>query len=357
MAAMLLHLLTAVALASNPPVSALDAVVLIHQGDTVCAGVLIDDAGTVVTAYHCVAPGGRPRVRMRTGEQGIARIVGVDVGRDLAVLKVPDLAGQPWLEWVSTAPEVGAAIWALGHPYGASAPEGFFAGGLRWSITEGMISAVGPVALQISAGVNPGNSGGPVVNAEGELVGIVSRRLASSEGLAFAGRIETIADLASPDSARGLGPVGGTLAVAPVVSVWNAPGGVPSTGVQVNLAFRDRVVLCGVGRWALSPRWGALQYGDITWLGSEVRLALRQRIGRGRFAPRADAWVSAAVVESARSEFLDGDVDLIRDSAWTPLVGGRLSVATGALELGYDPQGSGAVASVLFNWPGVIKTF
>ena len=55
-------------------------------------------------------------------------------------------------------------------------------GTLRWSVVDGVVSSLGSQAMQISAPLNPGNSGGPVIGEDGELVGVVSRRL-SGQGL------------------------------------------------------------------------------------------------------------------------------------------------------------------------------
>ena len=73
----------------------LDAVVLLVTGPAWCSGVLIDDQGTVATAYHCVASGMRPRVRTRDGEQFVGKSIAWAPADDLALLSVPDLAGRP----------------------------------------------------------------------------------------------------------------------------------------------------------------------------------------------------------------------------------------------------------------------
>ena len=148
---MLLNLLVAAALAADAPPN--DAVVLVVQGGATCAGAFIDDQGTVVTAYHCVCSGGRPRVETRDGRVAIGRVVGLAVRWDMALIEVPDLAGSAYLPVRRNAPAAGEPVRALGHPYGVSEPGGFLAGTLRWSVSQGIVSAVGPRAIQTTAPV------------------------------------------------------------------------------------------------------------------------------------------------------------------------------------------------------------
>ena len=175
----------------------MDAVVLVQLGSTTCAGAVIDPAGTVATAYHCVAPGGRPRLVTREGRRVVGRVTRVDRARDLAIIEAPELAGTAWLEPVDRAPALGTPVVALGHPAGADLPAGFYTGTLRFSASQGIVAAIGPEAVQITAPVNPGNSGGPVVDDRGRLVGVVSRRLAG-QSLGFAGRADDIPGLTEP---------------------------------------------------------------------------------------------------------------------------------------------------------------
>src|SRR5687767_6063523 len=108
----------AIAAAAEPVDAWLDAVVLVHQGSTTCAGAFVAAEGRVVTAYHCVAAGGRPRITTRAGESAVGRVAAVDRAADLAVIDVPALAGRPWLPVASAPPAPGEPVWALGHPLG-----------------------------------------------------------------------------------------------------------------------------------------------------------------------------------------------------------------------------------------------
>ncbi|MFP5336562.1 MAG: S1C family serine protease [Actinomycetes bacterium] len=152
------------------------------------SGVVVDDSGHVLTNHHVVAgagAGGRVIVTLGDGRVLDAEVVGSDPSTDLAVLRLADAPDdlQP-LEFAdSEAVEVGQSVMALGNPLGLSD-----------TATTGIVSAVDrPVTTQSSAGaglggatpvvtnaiqtdaaVNPGNSGGALVDASGRLIGINS---------------------------------------------------------------------------------------------------------------------------------------------------------------------------------------
>ncbi len=144
------------------------------------SGVLVDQAGYIITNYHVLEDGEVIEVRMSDDAQHTARMIGFDRDRDLAVLKI-DKTDLPAMEWGnSDTCAVGSPVWAIGSPFG-----------LTGSITFGILSSKHRVDLsdsryQLSSGlapdssdlmqsdvaINPGNSGGPLVNGRGELVGI-----------------------------------------------------------------------------------------------------------------------------------------------------------------------------------------
>ncbi len=134
------------------------------------SGVIVDNAGYVVTNHHVVADATDIRVTLSDGRVFEAQVVGIDDLTDLAVLKIEatDLEAAEWGD--SDQLEVGALVWAVGSPFG-----------LQHSITFGILSAKNRAAmagtawqdfLQTDAAVNPGNSGGPLVDARGQIVGI-----------------------------------------------------------------------------------------------------------------------------------------------------------------------------------------
>lgn len=335
------------AVVAAPPV---DAVVLVVQGDATCAGAFIDAAGTVATAYHCVAAGGRPTVETVDGRRAVGVVIAASPGDDLAVLRVDALAGGPWLPVREAPPTAGEPVTAIGHPYGTRPPAGFLHATLRWSVSDGVVSAVGTYAVQITAPVNPGNSGGPVVDAEGALIGVVSRRL-GGDGLGFAARGDRLAALlAAP---RGPSVVGGTLGAELFASSWAGDGGTVALGARVEAAARDRVVLAASVAFPLQARWDAVRFGEVAWVGAELTAGARQRLFRGPWTSRLDAYGGVAVVERLAGE---ADLSLRPSSELAPIGGGRLSVGTFGLDVAAASTRHGVEwrGAMVFRWPGTV---
>lgn len=151
------------------------------------SGVIVDSQGFIVTSLHVIAHAKAITVRLADGRTfKEASVVGGDPLNDLAVLKIPasGLVAVPWGD--SNQLEVGDAVLAIGNPYGLSR-----------SVTAGIVSAKERRArsniggfqefLQTDAAMNPGNSGGPLVNLRGEIVGINSAIYGDAyRGISFA---------------------------------------------------------------------------------------------------------------------------------------------------------------------------
>ena len=155
------------------------------------SGVLIDDQRHVLTNEHVVASADRIRVTLADGRQFDAQLVGADPNNDLAVLRIESAEGLPWIApGVSSDLLVGEPVIAIGNPFGLSN-----------TVTTGVLSAVDRSLrsgdrvfhgfLQTDASINPGNSGGPLLNAEGELIGINSAIYDGAQGIGFAIPIDT----------------------------------------------------------------------------------------------------------------------------------------------------------------------
>jgi len=134
------------------------------------SGVVMDVEGFVLTNRHVVSDGSAITVGLSDGRRVNARVVGTDALTDLAVLKIeaPGLMPIAWGD--SDRCNVGAPVWAVGSPFG-----------LDRTVTFGILSGKHRMVkastryqdfMQSDVAVNPGNSGGPLVNAAGELVGI-----------------------------------------------------------------------------------------------------------------------------------------------------------------------------------------
>ncbi|MBN1853103.1 MAG: trypsin-like peptidase domain-containing protein [Pirellulales bacterium] len=149
------------------------------------SGVIVDPDGYIVTNNHVIELSEAILVQLTDGQQLPAEVVGSDPLTDIAVLKIDqdNLIAREWGN--SDDLEVGSMVWAIGSPFG-----------LQRSITFGIISAknrrgVTPSLLQdflqTDAAVNPGNSGGPLVNIQGEIVGINTAIVGQAyQGISFA---------------------------------------------------------------------------------------------------------------------------------------------------------------------------
>ena len=152
-------------------------------------GFISGSDGTIVTNAHVVAGANRISVAMRDGTTYDAKLLGVDETNDLAVLKI-DAKGLPVAPLGnSDALLIGEWAIAIGNPYG------FVLGNSEPSVTAGVISGTGRNLLgrgegggayldmiQTDASINPGNSGGPLVNADGEVIGVNSSIYSPSGG-------------------------------------------------------------------------------------------------------------------------------------------------------------------------------
>ncbi len=158
------------------------------------SGVIVDASGLIITNCHVIASDGRlvdsVEIILSDGRSvaGPVTILGVDQEVDVAVLKVDASNNLTPIEWGDSDDlEVGDPVLALGNPYG-----------LAKTVTEGIVSAkerfvvneqgvVSQEFLQTDAAVNPGNSGGALVNDKGQLVGINTAIYGSQyQGISFA---------------------------------------------------------------------------------------------------------------------------------------------------------------------------
>lgn len=140
-------------------------------------GVVIDDAGTILTSWHVVADAIDIQVVFYDGSQSEASVVNKDVTQDLAALRpkvIPDDL-RPAVLGNSNALNVGEEAFVIGNPYGIT---GSFSAGVISGLNRTFKppKAQEPLKglIQFDAAVNPGNSGGPLINRSGEVVGIVT---------------------------------------------------------------------------------------------------------------------------------------------------------------------------------------
>ncbi len=157
------------------------------------SGVIYDAAGHIVTNYHVVAEAQELVVSLSDGRTVPGKVQGVDPATDLAVVKIDPAGTQPAKFGDSDSLLVGEPAIAVGNPLGLE---------LKGSVTAGVISALNRTLdigerrfrlIQTDAAINPGNSGGALANADGEVVGINSIKIAAGgvEGIGFAIPINT----------------------------------------------------------------------------------------------------------------------------------------------------------------------
>jgi len=343
----------------TPPVERwLDGVVLLVTGPAWCAGVVIDDQGTVATAYHCVATGRRPQVRTRAGERLPGRVEARSQRDDLALISVPDLAGRAVpLPVRTTGLAIGERVWALGHPFAPQAETSpLLAGTLQWSASQGVVSAVGERLVQVDAALNPGNSGGPVVDDTGAIVGIASRRL-SADNVAFISPAPRLAALREDPRRRALG---GTWGVSLAALQGLGVADVPAVGLTIEAALRDRAILEGALYFPVGQRWTALGLGEASWVTAELGAVARARAGRGRWSTTLDLGASALLVEGIEGRIEDGGLDLwARPASVRPALVVGLGLGGSALRLLASPDDGelGLLLGIDLGFPGVLGTF
>lgn len=160
-------------------------------------GFRLVDTRLVVTAAHLLGPALTSPAVFWQDRRWPVRVLRIDANNDLALLELPADAPMPGLTLVppASAPATGAWIIVLGRPFGT-----------KTTATVGIVSATpGTIAaapqlmerIQINAAVNPGNSGGPVVNVRGEVVAVASALLPAGQGLAFAIPASAVTELLS----------------------------------------------------------------------------------------------------------------------------------------------------------------
>ncbi|QEG34563.1 S1C family serine protease [Bythopirellula goksoeyrii] len=236
------------------------------------AGVIVDEAGYIVTNYHVVEGVGSLEVQLSDGRRGPASVIGSDPLVDVAVLKteLDDLHAAQWGD--SDNLNVGEWVWALGSPFGfqKSITFGILSAKNRRGITTARDpgvsterSSIYQEFLQTDAAVNPGNSGGPLVNVEGKIIGINTAIYGNTyQGISFS--IPSSIAQASYEQLRKVGHVDrGYLGVGPRL--------VPDPVARLLGLEKDQGVLVADIRDDTPAEDAGIELGDVllTWNGEE----------------------------------------------------------------------------------------
>ena len=150
------------------------------------SGVVIESSGIVLTNAHVVEQSHRIQVSFANGDSYEAKLVGLASELDLAILQIQGQGPFPSVKiGTSSRAMLGEKVIAIGNPFG-----------LGHTVTTGIISSINrPLEtkervyqefLQTDASINPGNSGGPLLNLDGQLIGINTAIRADAEGIGFA---------------------------------------------------------------------------------------------------------------------------------------------------------------------------
>ena len=157
-------------------------------------GFIIDKNGHIITNNHVVQDADKIKVKLKDEREFEARIIGRDPQTDLALIKIEAKGGDLPVASLGRSADLKVGQWvvAVGSPFG-----------LEQTVTAGIVSAKGRVIgsgpydnfIQTDASINPGNSGGPLLNLNGEVVGINTAIIAHGQGIGFAIPIDMAAQI------------------------------------------------------------------------------------------------------------------------------------------------------------------
>jgi putative serine protease PepD len=221
------------------------------QGGDEGTGIVLNDQGLILTNDHVVSGGESLTVGVGQGSSKITRsatLVGEEANTDLALIKVDPsgLGLKPLTLAGAGSVQVGDQVYALGSPYG-----------LEQTFTRGIVSALDrtiqapngtaiPGAIQTDAALNPGNSGGPLLNSQGEVIGVNSQIASDSggsggqpgnTGVGFAISTKTVGEVVKRIE-EGKGVSSATPRPGEVESERRAAGGEPGEGEEVLIPGR-----------------------------------------------------------------------------------------------------------------------
>lgn len=155
----------------------MDSVVIVQNGGEIGSGVLVSETGHILTAAHLLRSTVRAAVYLASGDVQAGQVLRLDSSQDIAVLKIPG-RGYPCLPITQSAPPLGSRIFAVGFLPVQNA---------RFVMSEGQLQAYqasaqknAPAYIRTDMALQPGSSGGPLLDDQGRVVGIISGQLGAT---------------------------------------------------------------------------------------------------------------------------------------------------------------------------------
>jgi len=165
-----------------------------HVENTAGSGVIISQDGYIVTNAHVVSDATDIKVKLTNGREYVGKVIGLDSKTDIAVLKISGKDKFPAARLGDSSKlQTGQWAIAIGNPFG-----------LDHTVTVGVVSGTGRADMgltqyenfiQTDASINPGNSGGPLLNSNGEVIGINTAIMTVGQGIGFAIPINTVKEI------------------------------------------------------------------------------------------------------------------------------------------------------------------
>ena len=262
-----------------------------RQGTSTGSGFILTDDGYVVTNYHVIEGASAVTVVMDNQEEYQAEVIGHDSLNDVAVLKI-DAKNLPAVKLGSSdALSIGDMVVAIGNPLGsltATLTVGYVSGKDRQVSTDSTVINM----IQTDAAINSGNSGGPLFNMYGEVVGITSAKYsgttssgASIEGIGFAipsSTVKAVVDqLAENGEVRGRPSIGITVGAIPQEAVENyeLPEGLYISAVAENSdaaaqGIREGDILLAIDGQSVSTTEEVAAIRDTKGVGDSLRFTI-----------------------------------------------------------------------------------
>ncbi|MBN2114230.1 MAG: trypsin-like peptidase domain-containing protein [Acidimicrobiia bacterium] len=262
-------------------------------------GIVIDDQGHILTNYHVISGAESVSVYAEDGRERPARVIFGDPATDIALLEVEDTEGLvPLVFGDSDAMEVGDPVIAMGNALGLDATSP--------TVSVGIVSALGRSIetsqatledlIQTDAAINSGNSGGPLLNAAGEVVGINTAIASGAENIGFSIAVNSV----KGEVSRALAGLG-----VPFVGVTTMANS-PELAQRYRLAASEGLVVTSVLPTGPASEAG-LQAGDIILAVDGTAVVAEEDLEAAVAAAGAGQTVTLTIVRGRQS----GDVEVV----------------------------------------------